>query len=75
MKLCHYSEARKCAAYIKSLQPDYLRTYLYTAQIAYYNKGATIEEVRLAAKLLRDEGLPIAGLACANSGFFVPLLK
>lgn len=46
MKLSHYTEAEKCAQYIKSLQPDYLRTYLYTAQIAYYNKAASIQQVK-----------------------------
>lgn len=75
MKLSHYTEAEKCAQYIKSLQPDYLRTYLYTAQIAYYNKAASIQQVKDAQRLLQDEGLPIAGLACANSTFFLPLMK
>jgi hypothetical protein len=31
MKLLHFSEAKKCADYIKSIQADYLKTYLLYA--------------------------------------------
>jgi hypothetical protein len=74
MKLGHFKEAHKCADYIKSLMPDYLKTYLLYGLLAYFNNGATLSQVRKGLQTVK-EGVAIAGLATANSQSFLPLLK
>jgi hypothetical protein len=74
MKLSHYKEAAKCAHYIKSLMPDYLKTYLLQGQVAYFNKAATLKQVRDSLKQVK-EGAAITNLAVANSHAYVLLLQ
>jgi hypothetical protein len=40
----------RCALYIRQILPDFIKSHLLIAQIAYYNKGATINEVKKALK-------------------------
>ena len=74
MKLGHFKEARKCADYIKQLMPDYLKTYLLYGLIPYFNKAASLREVKKGLITVK-EGIAISGLATANSQTFLPLLK
>ena len=54
--------------------PDYLKTYLLYGLIPFYNKAATLQEVRKGLTTVK-EGIAITGLATANSQSFLPLLK
>jgi tetratricopeptide (TPR) repeat protein len=74
MKLGHFKEALKCADYIKQLMPDYLKTYLLYGLIPYFNKAASLRDLRKGLSTVK-EGLAITGLATANSQSFLPLLK
>lgn len=74
MKLSHYKEALKCVNYIKSLMPDYLKTYLLYGQLAYFNRLSTLPELRKTLQTLK-EGIAVGGLAVANSQSYLPLFK
>ncbi len=74
MKLGHFKEAGKCAAYIRQLQPDYVKTYLLESQLAYFNRAAKLHEVRAALKVAK-EGAALAGLAVANTQTFLGVLR
>ena len=74
MKLGHFKEAFKCADYIKQLMPDYLKTYLLYGLIPYFNKAATLKDLRKGLQTLK-EGIAITGLATANSQSLLPLLR
>jgi hypothetical protein len=74
MKLGHFKEARKCAAYIRQILPEYLRAYLLETQVVYYNKQALLPEVRVALRTA-EEGVALAGLAVENSQAFIKTLK
>lgn len=58
MKLYHFKEAKKCAHYIKYLKEDYPLGFLFIGQSTYYNRDATLEEIKYTKKII-EEGLYI----------------